>query len=128
MEAKRNNSIKRTAILNALHLTREHPSAEMLYETLKPDYPDLSLGTVYRNLGVLCDEGLVRSVGKLNGKERFDGRTEAHAHFLCTNCSRVLDVDMDVLPEDIFADIDNTLGVNVKGCDVTFNGICGRCR
>ena len=68
MDTRRKNSRKRQAILEALCATREHPTAEMLYQQLKPDYPELSLGTVYRNLGVLAEEGLVASVVRVAGQ------------------------------------------------------------
>ena len=75
MDTRRKNSRKRQAILEALCATREHPTAEMLYQQLKPDYPELSLGTVYRNLGVLAEEGLAVSVVRVAGQERYDATT-----------------------------------------------------
>ncbi|MBQ4652385.1 MAG: transcriptional repressor, partial [Oscillospiraceae bacterium] len=68
MEVKRKNSKKRAAILDALASVTEHPTAEMLYNALKNDYPELSLGTVYRNLTVLADEGLVVRVAHVGGQ------------------------------------------------------------
>ena len=81
METVRKKSRKREAMLAALRATTEHPTAEMLYNTLKPEYPELSLGTVYRNLSVLAEEGLVVSVAHVNGQERYDARVEPHTHF-----------------------------------------------
>lgn len=66
MEARK-YSKKRQAILDALRNTTEHPSAEMLYARLKPEYPDLSLGTVYRNLAMFIRDGDVISVGTVSG-------------------------------------------------------------
>ena len=83
MDVKRKNSRKRAAILEALAAVTEHPTAEMLYNRLKPRYPELSLGTVYRNLSVLAEEGLVVTVARVDGQERYDARTEPHAHFVC---------------------------------------------
>ena len=79
-------------MLAALRATTEHPTAEMLYNTLKPEYPELSLGTVYRNLSVLAEEGLVVSVAHVNGQERYDARVEPHTHFICRRCARVIDL------------------------------------
>ena len=70
METKRKTSKKRIAIMNALTAVTSHPTAEMLYASLKPLYPELSLGTVYRNLAVLAEEGLVVSVAHVDGQER----------------------------------------------------------
>ena len=91
MEARK-YSKKREAILEALRNTTEHPSAEMLYARLKPEFPDLSLGTVYRNLAMFIRDGDAVSVGTVAGQERYDADTHPHAHFICSECGRVLDV------------------------------------
>ena len=63
---------KRNAILAYLRQTEDHPSAEMVYNQLKPEIPDLSLGTVYRNLSMFKTNGEIISIGTVNGVERFD--------------------------------------------------------
>ena len=78
MEARK-YSKKREAILEALRNTTEHPSAEMLYARLKPEFPDLSLGTVYRNLAMFIRDGDAVSVGTVAGQERYDADTHPHA-------------------------------------------------
>ena len=62
---------KRDAILTYLQGTLSHPSAEMVYAELKQQIPDLSLGTVYRNLNLFKDQGLAISIGTVKGVERF---------------------------------------------------------
>ena len=84
MERKR--SRKREAILDCLRQTDVHPSAEWVYRRLKPRIPDLSLATVYRNLALFKQEGLICSLGVAQGLERFDGDTSPHVHFICTGC------------------------------------------
>ena len=69
----RKNSKKRQVILEALAATTAHPTAQELYQQLKPDYPDLSLGTVYRNLSLFAEEGDAMSVGVFRGQEGVDG-------------------------------------------------------
>ena len=101
MATIRKRSRKRDAILACVRATTCHPSAEWVYQRLKPTIPDLSLGTVYRNLSMFKDEGLVISVGTVGGLERFDGNTKPHTHFVCTRCSAVLDL-MDINLEDEF--------------------------
>jgi len=83
----RKNSKKRQVILEALAATTAHPTAQELYQQLKPDYPDLSLGTVYRNLSLFAEEGDAMSVGVFRGQERFDARTNPHAHLHCVQCA-----------------------------------------
>jgi Fur family peroxide stress response transcriptional regulator len=88
----RKHSAKRDAILNILKGTGAHPGAQWVYERLKPAMPDLSLGTVYRNLKFFREEGAALSVGVVNGEERFDGVTKPHPHLVCSRCGAVLDL------------------------------------
>jgi Fur family peroxide stress response transcriptional regulator len=89
---ERKRSRKREAILETIRSTRNHPTAQWVYEQLKPRIPGLSLGTVYRNIGIFRQEGTVISVGVVNGEERFDGFTEPHPHCVCEHCGRVQDL------------------------------------
>ena len=77
-------SKQREAILGNLRSRYDHPTAEMVYMDLKQSFPNLSLGTVYRNLAVLYEAGVILKVGaSLDGKERYDGHIQPHAHFFC---------------------------------------------
>ena len=87
----RKHSKKRDAILQAILSTKTHPGASWVYKRLKPHIPGLSLGTVYRNINVLREEGSVISVRVVNGEERFDGRKAPHPHFVCEQCGCVKD-------------------------------------
>lgn len=127
MDTKRKNSIKRQAILDALHGTKEHPTAEMLYNELKPEISDLSLGTVYRNLSMFCDEGIAQALGKVNGKERFDGRTDVHSHFVCKCCGRVLDVDLPAEMDTMYTGLKTAYGYIPERYTLSFTGLCDRC-
>lgn len=130
METTRKVSIKRSAILEFIRSTKEHPSAERVYAALKTEYPDLSLATVYRNLGVLREEGLISSVGKVAGQERFDGNTIPHTHFICDFCGRMIDVDveMPVIDGKHFAALENSTGISISSCNLSFSGLCRECR
>jgi len=127
METNRRSSKKRQAIYDALCNTTEHPSAEQLYSLLKPSHPDLSLGTVYRNLGVLLEDGLIISVGKVNGEERYDARVTRHSHFICTDCGSVEDVFIDVINTDNYPLIEDSLGCKINSVCLNFTGICKKC-
>jgi Fur family peroxide stress response transcriptional regulator len=91
---ERKHSVKRDAILNALRKTTVHPGAQWVYNRLKPSIPDLSLGTVYRNLNLFREEGLAVLLGTVNGEERFDGVTEPHPHLVCRRCRAVEDIPL----------------------------------
>ena len=128
MESKRNNSRKRRAILEALASLTEHPTAEMLYRMLKPDYPELSLGTVYRNLGILAEEGLVISVAHVAGEERYDARVEPHAHFICRGCRQVMDLELPGPAVLLYPEIEQSLGCCPETHRLSFHGLCQECR
>jgi len=127
MEKKQNFSRKREAILNALRSTTIHPTAEWVYQKLKPEYPDLSLGTVYRNLAQFKQSGAIISVGVVNGQERYDGNTHPHTHFICSGCGAVLDVPGEYVRENSATLVSETYHLEVDSCDVVFHGLCTQC-
>jgi Fur family peroxide stress response transcriptional regulator len=92
MLGERKHSKKRDAILRVIRSTTSHPGAQWIYDQLKPSIPDLSLGTVYRNINIFREEGKVASLGVVQGEERFDGRVSPHPHLVCSRCGRVLDL------------------------------------
>ena len=92
LESGGRRSKKREAILEAIRSTKSHPSAEWVYAKLKPQIPDLSLGTVYRNIALFKQEGTIIAVADVAGSERVDGDTSPHAHFVCTLCGEVMDI------------------------------------
>ena len=127
METPKKNFRKRTAILSFLRQTKDHPSAEMVYNHLKAEIPDLSLGTVYRNLALFKEQGLITSLGTVNGVERFDGNTAPHVHFICAGCGRVDDLHSLPIPEELKNTAAQSCGGNITGCQLTFTGICADC-
>ena len=127
MERLRKHSKKRDAILECIRGTCCHPTAEWVYQQLKPTIPDLSLGTVYRNIGLFKEEGTIQSVGVVQGQERFDGNTAPHTHFICTTCGSVLDLNID-LPQDVLAAAENSFGGSISSYQLQFSGTCAGCR
>lgn len=127
MERTSKHFRKRDAILNCVRQTTVHPSAEWVFARLKPEIPDLSLGTVYRNLSLFKEQGMITSLGTVNGVERFDGNTEPHVHFICTGCGRVDDLQSLPVPEELKHTAAQSCGGNVTGCQLTFTGICADC-
>ena len=120
-------SKKREAILNAIRSTQCHPSAEWVYQTLKPSHPDLSLGTVYRNLIFFQQHGDIQSVGVVKGQERFDGVTTPHSHFVCSCCGAVLDLDQVKLDPELTRQVSEQYGLAVERHELTFYGTCQAC-
>ena len=125
MERTRKHSKKREAILECIRHTKIHPTAEWVYQQLKPDFPDLSLGTVYRNIGMFKEEGIIQSIGVVNGLERYDYTTEPHTHFICTTCGQVVDLDHVVLPAAVLEDAAS--GGTITSYQLLFTGTCAQC-
>ena len=118
---------KRNAILACLQRANTHPSAEMVYEMLQKEYPDISLATVYRNLARFKSQGLVCSVATVRGVERFDAMTHPHVHFICSSCDAVIDLPQMEIPESLSAEAEASSGCRVQDCRLTFTGLCGKC-
>ena len=127
MEATTKQFRKRNAILGYLRQTKCHPSAEMVYNHLKPEIPDLSLGTVYRNLSMFKDKGEIISLGTVNGVERFDGNTSPHVHFVCTGCEAIADLPKIAVPEALNQQVTQETGGVIDTCQLTFVGKCSEC-
>ena len=89
-------SRQRESIKHFLAETKEHPTADTVYLHVKKQFPNISLGTVYRNLNLLTDLGEAVKISTPDGGDRFDGRLEPRNHFLCTKCGRLLDLDLDM--------------------------------
>ena len=118
---------KRNAILACLQGTTSHPSAEMVYEMLQKEHPDISLATVYRNLARFKSQGLVNSVATVHGVERFDAMTHPHVHFICIGCDSIVDLPQLEIPESLSAEAEEVSSCRVQGCRLTFTGLCEKC-
>ena len=127
MERSAKHFRKRDAILACIRSTTEHPSAEWVYETVRGQIPDISLATVYRNLSLFKEQGLITSLGTVNGVERFDANTEPHVHFICTGCGSVLDLHGMEVPEALNSAAARDSGGRVDSCQLSFTGMCGNC-
>ena len=122
MSAGCKNFRKRNAILAYLQNTNAHPSAETIYADLKAEIPDLSMGTVYRNLKLFQQQGLASCIATVNGVERFDGNTQPHVHFVCSGCDAVVDVMDMPIPQ-----LTCTAVGRVDSCQLCYTGICESC-
>lgn len=126
MEKKMRYSHQREMIYDYLASSFEHPTAEMVYESLKADIPNLSLGTVYRNLKLLESMGKIRRVTTLQNVERYDARCGDHAHFVCECCGKVKDLKvLDAGSAGESCCIDS--GDSVNWVSVVFGGACAEC-
>lgn len=120
-------SKQRDALLTLLRSTRSHPSADWLYTELKKEFPNISLGTVYRNLALLSDNKSILKITTSSHKEHFDGFTHPHYHFVCNTCSNIYDVDLgdtDTLDKSV----EKELGAKVDNHSLVFYGVCSNCK
>lgn len=124
MERKR-YSRQRELIYNCLQSTKIHPTAETIYQTLKPEHPKLSLGTVYRNLNQLSEAGLIARMPF--PVERFDADTTPHAHFCCEKCGQVFDVPLPTASEEEGRALCGQIGALMHRETRLFYGICQDC-
>ncbi len=127
MASRENFSKKRMAILDTLTSTTVHPTAEWVYTKLKPEYTDLSLGTVYRNIKIFCAQKKAKSVGVINGQEHFDADMSPHSHFVCKECGMVLDVEKPLFDANYFQMISRENGFLIEEEEVMLKGLCKNC-
>lgn len=104
-----------------------HPTADDVYDILKPNNPNLSLGTVYRNLNQLAEHGLINKLYVPNDKDRFDGFINEHSHMICSNCNTIYDMDLDLLKQ-LKSSVYNKTGFELSTSKIVVNGICANCK
>ena len=120
------HSRQRERILQLLHSTGSHPTANWLFGRLRKEFPRLSMGTVYRNIGILIEQGRLSRIAFGSTFDRLDANMEPHYHFLCEQCDTILDLDLPVNPS-----IDGWIGRNqgfvVHSHELEFHGLCPKC-
>ncbi len=120
-------SKQREAVKHYLQSHTTHPTAEMVYQDLKKTMPNISLGTVYRNLNLLVEHGDALKLNIGDGTDHFDGVTDPHYHFICKKCNRLFDLKMKRLEHiDSLASIE--FDGEIDGHIVYFHGICSDCK
>ncbi|MGN1339782.1 MAG: transcriptional repressor [Oscillospiraceae bacterium] len=121
-----NFSRQRELIYNQVMNYPTHPTAEEVYRSLKIENPNLSLGTVYRNLNQLSEAGMLLKIPIADGSDRFDGRTDCHYHMVCEKCARVFDVELDCL-DGIPQTVKSSAGHQITCVTLNLKGICREC-
>lgn len=119
-------SRQRESIKGFLKDRKDHPTADTIYTNLRQELPNISLGTVYRNLGLLTDIGEIRKISIGDGAERFDYNTVPHSHFVCRHCHSVIDLDDCDTNAILDAARKNFSGM-IEEYSGTFYGVCEKC-
>ncbi|MEE1240079.1 MAG: transcriptional repressor [Acutalibacteraceae bacterium] len=117
-------SRQREAILNVLYSTDTHPTANWVYDRVRETIPNISLGTVYRNLASLSEAGEILSLQVGDGYEHFDGNNSLHAHFCCRRCSRIIDI---MLENDYLSEVAQKNGFTPDSSVYIVRGVCCEC-
>ncbi len=120
-------SREKQAILQFLKETDSHPTADVIYAEMRKQLSTISLGTVYRNLRLLTEEGEIKELDIAGGLSRFEANTRPHYHFRCERCCRVFDLDAPV-NHALNQQIEEKTGFKVMSHIMEFRGICQECQ
>ena len=116
---------KQRECIKAFLATRtDHPTADTIYMNIRQEFPNISLGTVYRNLALLSDLGEIMKITTDGGADRFDGNATRHHHFICTKCHRVMDLDMPSI-DGIMETAQQCCTGKIQNYGTHVYGICG---
>lgn len=119
-------SRQREVIKDFLCTRKDHPTADIVYMNVRQQYPNISLGTVYRNLTLLSDMGDILRLRVGDGVDHFDADTSLHNHFVCTECGSVIDLEMESI-EHITEIAAKNFNGQIDGHTTYFYGVCENC-
>jgi Fur family peroxide stress response transcriptional regulator len=109
-----------------LQSTGSHPTASWIYDKLKGEFPDLSMGTVYRNLNSLTEQGFIRKIDFGSTFDRYDANVAPHYHFICERCGSIIDLNMK-MNDDLNRSVDKSTNFKTKRHRIEFYGLCDKC-
>lgn len=120
------HSKQRDSIKKFLENRKDHPTADTVYVNVRKSFPNISLGTVYRNLTLLADIGEIARIRVGDGVDHFDAITTPHYHFVCKECGAVTDLETE--EEDVLSEIKTrNFGGYIEGHSTYFYGKCESC-
>ncbi|MDD4658813.1 MAG: transcriptional repressor [Eubacteriales bacterium] len=125
---KTRNTKQRQLILEELRGTKSHPSAEWVYQRVKAKLPNISLGTVYRNLAMLKEQEIIQELPRAGSQSRYDSNPNPHYHFLCLECGRIDDVELPYLEKFNLEVAEKLTEYEVLGHFAEFYGLCPQCK
>lgn len=121
-------SRQREAIKNFLANRCDHPTADTIYACLREEYPNISLGTVYRNLSLLTDLGEISRISTGGGAEHYDGDLSQHQHFICTHCQKIFDLPIENMDSIMETASENFSEGRIETYRAIFYGTCRECQ
>lgn len=120
-------SRQRETLLEILRSTTCHPDADWIYARAREKIPNISLGTVYRNLAKLSADGTIRKIEVGESAVHFDGDISPHSHLVCGDCGKILDIFTDYAAM-LKGDAEEKTNALVNDCSVIFYGMCCECK
>ena len=123
----RHNTIQRSLVLDVVNRLKSHATADEVYAEVAATHPNISKATVYRNLNLLSEMGMIRKLEISGGADRFDHICKEHCHVKCEKCGRVFDIDIPYI-DGLDNRVENRNGFELTGYDILFRGICPGCR
>ena len=133
LELLKKNKIKATpqriAIYNMLVNTKQHPSVDIIYKSLKKDFPSMSLATIYKTVDMFKEAGLIQELKDASSTNRYDANIQPHPHLICIKCNRIDDLEMDLpFSEDIISTINDTTNYTILYSQICLYGYCPDCK
>ena len=119
-------SKQRERILALLRSTDTHPTANWLFGRLKKEFPNLSIGTIYRNIGILVQQGLIGRIAFGSTFDRLDANVTEHYHFICERCDAIIDLKLPI-ERGLDKQVPTSEGFEVHRHAVEFYGLCPKC-
>ncbi len=123
---RKRNTIQGQLVLNAVRQLGNHPTADDVYNYVVQMHPNISMGTVYRNLNSLAEDGILVKISVPDAADRFDHTLEKHYHIKCMNCKEFVDVNLDYM-QDLDDKVAELTKYKILSHDVVFKGICHNC-
>lgn len=118
---------QRLAICRVLAESKDHPTAMMIYHSLLPEFPTMSLATVYKTLNVLKNSGLVHALGDAgDGIEHYDADLHPHVHLVCMQCHGVIDFHGEEVSR-VQQTVESRSGYRIQGARIVYYGTCPEC-
>lgn len=121
-------SKQREMILEIIKNTRIHPTSEEVYEMAKEKDSKISKSTVYRNINILVENGIIEKISMKNSPDRLDYIQKMHYHVICEKCGKVFDFYYDFEKEKILESIKKQTGLIIKTESITIEGVCDKCK
>ena len=119
---------QRMAVLRTIIRNQDHLSAEEIFEQVRVDFPMIGLATIYKTIAMLKELGAIEAINLPNEGARYDGSGQApHPHFICTNCSRIMDLEDETL-EELIAKLAAKTGLQIIKYRLDFFGLCQSCQ